>query len=157
MNETIVVTGGHAGIGGECTRRLLAAGARVVVASRDVDRARRELGAARGTRGGRARPGVARCCRTARTERVRRLNLLAYGHAATDGHRRDAGIADNHTEHLIDNQLAHDQGTRQPVGTLHTHRAHAAASNTCVQVGGPFAVVDVVFRRWCLTRIGAQC
>jgi NAD(P)-dependent dehydrogenase (short-subunit alcohol dehydrogenase family) len=48
MNGSIVVTGGHTGIGGECSRRLLAAGAHVVVASRDVDRARRALGAASG-------------------------------------------------------------------------------------------------------------
>ncbi len=83
--------------------------------------------------------------------------MWVYGGRAIGGHRHDAGITKNRTEHLMAYQMVHDQVTRQPVGTLHTHRAHAAASNTCEQVGGPFAVVDVVFRRWCLTRIGAQC
>jgi NAD(P)-dependent dehydrogenase (short-subunit alcohol dehydrogenase family) len=48
MKSSVVVTGGHAGIGGECTRSLLAGGAHVVVASRDVERARRELAAPAG-------------------------------------------------------------------------------------------------------------
>ena len=45
MAQTIVVTGGHMGIGGATTRHLLDGGAHVVVASRDHARARRELGA----------------------------------------------------------------------------------------------------------------
>ena len=44
MTTTVIVTGGHAGIGGACTRHLVAAGRHVVVASRDLERARRELG-----------------------------------------------------------------------------------------------------------------
>jgi NAD(P)-dependent dehydrogenase (short-subunit alcohol dehydrogenase family) len=48
MEQSVVVTGGHAGIGGECTRSLLAGGARVLVASRDVERARHELAAPAG-------------------------------------------------------------------------------------------------------------
>src|SRR5581483_9460160 len=50
MERSVVVTGGHAGIGGECTRTLLADGAHVVVASRDLERARRELAAPPGAR-----------------------------------------------------------------------------------------------------------
>ena len=60
------------------------------------------------------------------------------------------------TEHLMAYQMVRDQVMRQPIGTLHKHHAHVVASNTCVQVGEPFAVVDVVFRRWCLTPIGVQ-
>jgi len=42
--QSVIVTGGHAGIGGQCTRYLVEAGRHVVVASRDLERARRELG-----------------------------------------------------------------------------------------------------------------
>lgn len=44
MTSSVIVTGGHTGIGGTCTRHLVAAGRHVVVASRDLARARRELG-----------------------------------------------------------------------------------------------------------------
>jgi NAD(P)-dependent dehydrogenase (short-subunit alcohol dehydrogenase family) len=44
MTSSVVVTGGHTGIGGACTRHLIAAGRHVVVASRDLGRARSELG-----------------------------------------------------------------------------------------------------------------
>ncbi len=40
---SVIVTGGHGGIGRQCTRALVAGGAHVVVASRDVARARAAL------------------------------------------------------------------------------------------------------------------
>jgi len=44
QERSAVVTGGHGGIGRECTRTLRAAGVHVVVGARDVARAKRELG-----------------------------------------------------------------------------------------------------------------
>ncbi|MEO8605954.1 MAG: SDR family NAD(P)-dependent oxidoreductase, partial [bacterium] len=44
MTTSVLVTGGHTGIGGQCTRYLVEAGRHVVVASRDLERARHELG-----------------------------------------------------------------------------------------------------------------
>lgn len=41
---TVLVTGGHSGLGLETTRALVAAGARVIVAARDPNRARASLG-----------------------------------------------------------------------------------------------------------------
>jgi len=45
MTTSVIVTGGHTGIGGRCTRALVDTQRHVVVASRDLARAREELGA----------------------------------------------------------------------------------------------------------------